>query len=260
MRLLSALTAAVCVAPALGGTLHDIDVILETVDGRLTTNSAVSGNTTTPERVFDADTISFFGNIVTDDPGFNAALGAIPAFTVLSLDLTAPLKRWKGDGFDLVSPIEFIEIEFNNQTAESPMSEGVVVPGPLMNATEFGDLHNHVDHFLMVDQVPGIYLGTFRFSSGTLEDSEEFYFVYRWEPTTGDIPAAEAEQQVAIQWVRDNILAACPSDFDGNGATDAGDLAVLLAAWGGAGADLTGDGVTDASDLAVLLATWGVCG
>jgi hypothetical protein len=39
---------------------------------------------------------------------------------------------------------------------------------------------------------------------------------------------------------------------------NAGDLAALLAAWGGKGgpADLDGDGTVGASDLAILLAAW----
>jgi len=245
---------------ALGGTLHDIDVILEVVDGQITTNRVISGIETEPERVFDADAISFFGNIVTDDPGFNAVPGAFPAFTVMSLDLAAPLRLWNGDGFDVVDPAHYLELEFNNQTAQSPMMDGEVVTGPLMNATQFGDIHNHADHFLFVDQAPGIYMGTLRFSSDTLEDSENFYFVYRWEPTSGDIDAAEVEQQAAIQWVRDNVLAdACPADFDDDGAVGSTDLAALLAAWGNPGADLDGDGTTGAGDLAALLAAWGAC-
>lgn len=49
-----------------------------------------------------------------------------------------------------------------------------------------------------------------------------------------------------------------PADLDCSGSVDAADLAVLLAAWGGAGAaDLTHDGHVDAADLAVLLASWG---
>ncbi len=51
----------------------------------------------------------------------------------------------------------------------------------------------------------------------------------------------------------------CPADLDGDSVVGSEDLAVLLAAWGGAGADLTGDGVTDSADLAVLLAAWGAC-
>jgi Thrombospondin C-terminal region len=52
---------------------------------------------------------------------------------------------------------------------------------------------------------------------------------------------------------------ACQGDLDGNSSVDASDLAILLGAWGSAGADLTGDGTTDAQDLAVLLGAWGAC-
>lgn len=51
----------------------------------------------------------------------------------------------------------------------------------------------------------------------------------------------------------------CPTDFDGNGSTDAADLGILLGAWGTAGGDLTGDRTTDAADLAILLGAWGDC-
>ncbi len=51
----------------------------------------------------------------------------------------------------------------------------------------------------------------------------------------------------------------CPTDLSGDGATGADDLAILLGAWGTAGADLDGDGTTGASDLAVLLGAWGAC-
>lgn len=62
----------------------------------------------------------------------------------------------------------------------------------------------------------------------------------------------------------DNITAGtlvppCPADFSGDGVVDASDLAVLLAAWGAAGADLDMSGSTDAGDLAILLAAWGAC-
>lgn len=62
----------------------------------------------------------------------------------------------------------------------------------------------------------------------------------------------------------DNITAGpfatpCPADLDGSGAVDGADLAILLAAWGSAGADLDADAVTSGSDLAILLAAWGPC-
>ncbi|MCA9291407.1 MAG: hypothetical protein KDA25_09775, partial [Phycisphaerales bacterium] len=46
------------------------------------------------------------------------------------------------------------------------------------------------------------------------------------------------------------------ADLNGDGAVDAADLALLLAAWDTAGADLNGDGTTNAADLAALLVEW----
>lgn len=46
-------------------------------------------------------------------------------------------------------------------------------------------------------------------------------------------------------------------DLDGNYTVDAGDTAMILAAWGTPAHDLSGDGNTDSTDLAILLAAWG---
>lgn len=52
----------------------------------------------------------------------------------------------------------------------------------------------------------------------------------------------------------------CPADLDGSDTVDAGDLALLLGAWGpGSFADLNGDDLVNASDLAELLGAWGAC-
>jgi hypothetical protein len=48
-----------------------------------------------------------------------------------------------------------------------------------------------------------------------------------------------------------------PWDLDGDGVTNAADMAILLGGWGAAGpSDLNGDGTTNAFDLAILLANW----
>ena len=55
----------------------------------------------------------------------------------------------------------------------------------------------------------------------------------------------------------------CATDTNGDGDTDAADLAVLLGSWGPVDADecLDNDtsGSIDAFDLAVLLGAWGPC-
>lgn len=58
---------------------------------------------------------------------------------------------------------------------------------------------------------------------------------------------------------------ACPSDLDGNGTVNGGDLGLLLANWGSSGpvgelaGDLDGSGVVDGADLGVMLLAWGAC-
>ncbi len=56
-------------------------------------------------------------------------------------------------------------------------------------------------------------------------------------------------------------LNACPSDINGDGNVDGGDLASLLANWGTSNmsSDLNGDGIVNGADLASLLADWGAC-
>jgi hypothetical protein len=79
----------------------------------------------------------------------------------------------------------------------------------------------------------------------------------------------EIAVDAALDSDADGALDACtgnPADLDGDGSVGAGDLAVLLDAWGDKGApgtlpaDLTGDGRVDAADLAALLAVWGSAG
>jgi hypothetical protein len=55
----------------------------------------------------------------------------------------------------------------------------------------------------------------------------------------------------------------CPTDLNGDHATDGADIGYLLAMWGtasaGEPADVNGDGRVDGADLGLLLAAWGAC-
>lgn len=56
----------------------------------------------------------------------------------------------------------------------------------------------------------------------------------------------------------------CPADLDHDGFVTAGDLAILLGAWGPCSTstcsgDIDLSGFVDASDLALLLSAWGPC-
>jgi len=79
----------------------------------------------------------------------------------------------------------------------------------------------------------------------------------------GGIHAAEATEN-PMTWASSEVVdvymvKGVRGDISGNGVTDAGDLAELLAAWGGGygTSDLNWDGIVDAGDIAVLLSYWG---
>ena len=78
---------------------------------------------------------------------------------------------------------------------------------------------------------------------------------------TGEVFAA---QDLPIECAA--TCGSCPTDTDGDGDTDAADLAVLLGSWGPCGPgvpceclDNDSSGSIDAFDLAVLLGAWGPC-
>ena len=84
-----------------------------------------------------------------------------------------------------------------------------------------------------------------------------------WEDhATGDLIA-----EVNIPVKCPATCGSCPTDADGDGDTDAADLAELLGNWGPCGPgepcapclDTDSSGSIDASDLAVLLGVWGPC-
>jgi len=55
---------------------------------------------------------------------------------------------------------------------------------------------------------------------------------------------------------------ACPTDLDGDGVTDGGDLGIFFADWGRCDkceADFDGSGVIDGVDLGMLFVAWGPC-
>ena len=76
-----------------------------------------------------------------------------------------------------------------------------------------------------------------------------------------DIGEAIAELDVVIECAA--TCGACPTDHDGDGNTDAADLAVLLGNWGpvdgGDCQDADDDGLIGRFDLAALLGAWGPC-
>ena len=54
----------------------------------------------------------------------------------------------------------------------------------------------------------------------------------------------------------------CPTDIDGSGATDVGDVLEIISQWGactGCSGDLNGDGSVNVTDLLEVIGQWGAC-
>jgi hypothetical protein len=259
--------AALAAAPA-AAQLHDVDIV-PTVDADLSivTNRIVTtgeGQSLVADRVFDADLVEFFGFPFTDDPGVNSPVNSFEPFTIMRLSILDALRRWDGSSFDNIAvdpndPNAFItmEVDFGATVIESPTTAGTRVEAIQFAVTSLGDLHVHPGHTLPQGAPEGVYLLAFELAndSAGLTPSEPYYIVYNYNRT-------QAEQDEAIQWVRDNLLADAPaSDLNGDGVTDGADLGLLLGAWGACAApcdaDLNGDGVVDGADLGLLLGAWG---
>ena len=88
------------------------------------------------------------------------------------------------------------------------------------------------------------------------------YFALVVDPVDGKTFWGIGELQTTTGWRTEvvSFRVGRAADLDGDGAVNAGDLAALLAEWGGSDvADIDGNGVVEAADLTLMLADWGPC-
>ncbi|MFO0826540.1 MAG: LamG-like jellyroll fold domain-containing protein [Phycisphaerales bacterium] len=105
-----------------------------------------------------------------------------------------------------------------------------------------------------------------QFMGGTVDPASPGLVAYwRFDEGAGLVAKDLAGAQDAylygpVEWA---AALSCPlsPDLDGDGTVGAGDLGILLGAWGparpGSVADLNADGIVDGADLGVLLSQWG---
>lgn len=189
----------------------------------------------------------------TSNPGFDAPAGTFVTGTRVGFDAIAGLRRFTGDGLEIVDDAQ-LRVSFlslSRTIGAEPVS------GFDLAVQSNGGFHRHLNFTLEGLGAPlpssGVYVVEFELYStdSAVERSEPFFIAF-------DFEAGEAARQEAIDWIVANLLfPPCPGDLDGDGTIGGGDLAVLLAGWGGSSPDLDGDGVVGGSDLAVLLSSWG---
>jgi len=263
----STLALVLSTSPAAVAQLHDLDVVPTLDENAVIRTSRVvntgSGQELEQDRVFDADLAFFFGFPFTEDPGINSPVETFPPFSTVSLTIVDALRVWN-DGFEEIArlpdeamtPIT-MELSFGDSAILSPTAPDERSASLVFAVSGLGDLHVHQSHIMDPDAPEGLYLLAFALanSSAAVGDSDPYYFVYNFG-------RPEEEQDVAMQWVRDNLIDAGPAaDLNGDGVVDGADLGTLLGAWGACDgdcpADLNADGVIDGADLGTLLGAWG---
>lgn len=189
----------------------------------------------------------------TANPGFDAPAGTFVSGTRVGFDAVAGLRRFTGEGLEIAGDAQ-LRVSF---LTLSRTIGAVPVAGFDLAVQSNGGFHRHLNFTLEgVGEPlppPGVYVVEFELyaTDAAVERSEPFFIAL-------DFEAGEAARQQAIDWIVANLLVPpCPGDLDGDGTIGGGDLAVLLAGWGGSTPDLDGDGVVGGSDLAVLLSSWG---
>ena len=144
------------------------------------------------------------------------------------------------DGTSPDSDFNGVEFEFNGH-----------IVGGWLNL----DPHNTQGHASEDPDSRVLFLRSSMAQGLTLSGEIDFFW---WDDHNGDV---FADLDVPIECVA--TCGSCPTDTDGDGDTDAMDLAVLLGNWGPVDAgncqDADGDGLIGAFDLAVLLGIWGPC-
>ncbi len=251
---IAAMLASISFAMPVSAQFHAGDIGLLVPAERLETGAFDSATgELDPIRVFGGT----FGDSgfpgFTSNPGFDAPAGTFVTGTRVGFDAIAGLRRFTGDGLEIVDDAQ-LRISF---LTLSRTLGAEPIAGFDLAVQSNGGFHRHLNFTLeglgAPLPSPGVYVVEFELYStdSAVERSEPFFIAF-------DFEAGEVARQEAIDWIVANLLAPpCPGDLDGDGTISGGDLAVLLAGWGGSTPDLDGDGVVGGSDLAVLLSSWG---
>ncbi|MDZ4828591.1 MAG: GC-type dockerin domain-anchored protein [Phycisphaerae bacterium] len=254
------LTSAFAAPTFAGPKPPHFDIWLRVVDANMVTGSISEG---TPGKPLDEFVRVFAADLGEDpefpfaatEPGFQSLPGRDTAGAIFSFDIPGQLLAWTGS--TLVPNASTFTIAFGPASVTS--SSGPV-EGFSFAAQRSGLLHDHFDFTLNgmggADPEPGVFVLplTFAGEAPVYAPSPTLWLVFN----NGQ---SEEEHDAVIQY--SSLFLACGIDLTTDGVVDAGDIGVLLGAWGtdNAAADLTGDGLVGADDLALLLGAWGFkCG
>lgn len=268
------------------------DVLVQVVDGRLTTGNAEpdSGEWTLGKRVYSAEFSSIFS---VNNPGFNAlaagspslpaGASALPGSTSLRWDFL-PLKidgtlqnlfHWNGNGategevvFGAIPGPDYRLDVYGRDNIIGVNGSPSFVPGDVINNTgSNGSLHTH--RFFYLDSgnqnatttpADGIYLMSMRLRMTGVDAAQPAYFVFG---TPGSTLAALRAAEAWVTNRADELAPDFDADFNGDFMVDGVDFLIWQRNLGASNALLTAgdadrDGVVGIGDLAVWQSEFGL--
>ncbi|QYU68535.1 hypothetical protein J4558_27740 [Leptolyngbya sp. 15MV] len=147
-------------SPALA-QVHETDVIVRIVQGRLETGRVEAGQPVFPRQV-NGSTLGLIGipNVSTD-PGFDSPAGTFTPGQVVGLSLRRALRKWDGAGFSTI-PAERLQVVKGQSSITTPEADptagspsGSLILGV---ATSSGRLHEHPAWVLLSPASAGVYM------------------------------------------------------------------------------------------------------
>jgi hypothetical protein len=139
------------------------------------------------------------------DPGFDSHAGTFPVGSGVGINLTEPLMKWNGDGFDPLDPLAEETMTVAFLTLSATTSDGFV-PGFAINVDGDGSFHKHLAFILngvgSDDPRDGIYLLTFELYStnSTIHNSDPAWIVFNLNMDD------HAHHEPAIDWVKAHLV------------------------------------------------------
>ncbi len=191
----------------------------------------------------------------TDDPGFNALAGELPAGALLGFDLVDALRLWDGSSFDTIAPQPMRVSLFTASRITPPNADGFTEGFEFAAIGSNGAVHSHINYRLETPQTPGVYLLTIqlRLDEPGIEPSLPAFIIFNHnaDPEQADAAAAYLEDQLEPS--------TCPADVTGDNQINLADLNLVLANFGQTtpNGDTNDDGQVNLADLNAVLAAFG---
>jgi hypothetical protein len=208
------MVASAALAGVASAQLHEGDIVLSVVDGRITTGAGV-GAAFEQRRVFATQLGVSFPHF-NDSPGFDCLPATFPIGSRNGFRIVDALREWDGSNFDLIPP-ERMELRFGTSLVRVTPETQSVVDGFTLSVASNGTWHRHYGYTLLAPASEGVYLLSMTLFSNdaSIAESEPFWIVF-------NDGAAQADADAAAAWALANLAGEGPTcdsiDFNNDGS------------------------------------------